>query len=109
MAKMAKISCLLYYLSRFKITSQFFFCFFERYCDVLQNVTFSFFVLSFYRMATLIVIDETIWVFLLTLVRRPLCLYYLSSSNQQSKENLEKEPLVTEHKKCTLVRTQFRT
>ena len=29
-------------------------------------------------MATLIVIDETIWVFGLTLVRRTLCLYYLS-------------------------------
>ena len=53
-------------------------------------------------MVALIVIDETIWVLRLTLVRRPLCLYYLSSSNQQSKENLEREPFSTVHKKCTL-------
>ena len=55
----------------------------------------AFLALSVYQMVALIVIDETICVFRLTLVRRPLCLYYLSSSNQQSKENLEKEPLST--------------
>ena len=80
MAKMAKISCLLHSLSRFKVTSQnCFFAVFEMYCEVLQDVSFPFlFALSFYRMATVIVIDETIWVVGLTLVRRTLCLYYLS-------------------------------